>query len=186
MQKPGFEKQVSSASNTVKQPKMHCLPQPKNPKPPSTTRPSQFPGANQTALKNETPPKETAEPPPPEDGGFRLQRQRCARPNNVSRSSKSTLAAVVQPPRSALLVTSLAPGIKAWDLTSPLKDLLNSVEETCTQLPSTVQLLFIPCHDRGATFRQHQHARGMARRPSFSPILRSTVWPERCTAERNF
>ncbi|KAH9363238.1 hypothetical protein HPB48_017805 [Haemaphysalis longicornis] len=89
-----------------------------------------------------------------------------ARPN-VGRSSKSTLAAVVRPPRQrALFVTRLAPGTTTVDLTSSLKDLLNGVEVTCTQLPSR--------HPSYSSFHvaiEEQHLDG---------INTPEAWPEGC------
>ncbi|KAH9371781.1 hypothetical protein HPB48_013295 [Haemaphysalis longicornis] len=129
------------------------------------TAASQFPGANRTASKHEAPPPESAEAPE-DDDGFRLQRRRRARPN-VGRSSKSTLAAVVRPPRQrALFVTRLAPGTTTVDLTSSLKDLLNGVEVTCTQLPSR--------HPSYSSFHvaiEEQH---------FDGINTPEAWPEGC------
>lgn len=133
--------------------------------PPLSTRPSQFPGANRTASKHEAPPPESAEAPE-DDDGFRLQRRRRARPN-VGRNSKSTLTAVVRPPRQrALFVTRLAPGTTTLDLTSSLKDLLNGVEVTCTQLPSR--------HPSYSSFHvaiEEQHSDG---------INTPEAWPEGC------
>lgn len=50
---------------------------------------------------------------------------------------------------------------------------------------SASQLHVVSHRDRGATFRSHQHARGMARRLPLSTILRSAAHTARCASERH-